>query len=89
MLASGAKYSWFQSVSILSGCVMIYKLSACRLPHYFLLIEIILQVTAFEEINMAQKLIQVIDSIPWVRCASGNAFFNDSQLKKSFCRYQN
>ena len=35
-LASGAKYSLFQSVSTLSGCVMKYKLSARIFPHYFL-----------------------------------------------------
>ena len=35
-LVSGPKYSLFQSVTILSGCVRKYMLSARTLPHYFL-----------------------------------------------------
>ena len=30
------------------------------------------------EFNAVKKIIQVIDSIPWVRCASGNVFSQDN-----------
>ena len=90
-LASGAKYSLFQSVSILSGCVMKYKLSACTLPHCFLQFwyrqKLFFSWLPFRKpgywvcnfsdwwkfkITLAERFTQVMDSIPWVRCASGN-----------------
>ena len=33
---------------------------------------------------LVRNMIQVVDSIPWVRCASGNVFFNFFQLRFNF-----
>ena len=36
------------------------------------------------ELISARKLIQAIDSIPWVRCASGNVFLFSTQAGQCF-----
>ena len=38
---------------------------------------------------LAGEITQVIDSIPWVRCASGNVFFNPSlnQYRPSYNKF--